>query len=64
MNLENLSVQEMNTKELTTTDGGGFWEYVADYVIGEVIGGLVDLAVDSVTNPETYYDADPWDRVI
>ena len=30
MNLENLGVQELNAKEMKTTDGGGFWRNLAD----------------------------------
>jgi hypothetical protein len=51
MNLENLNVQEMSIKELTTTDGGGwFADLVEDvsYGVGYAVGVAVGTAVVAV----------------
>lgn len=55
MNLENLSVQEMNANEMATTDGGnGFWDFVVDYVALEIIGAVIDASIDHCNNGAGY----------
>lgn len=45
MNLENLGVQEMNSKEMTSIEGGGWFTDAVGTAIGVVVGAVVATVV-------------------
>ncbi|ANH59511.1 hypothetical protein [Dokdonia donghaensis] len=60
-----MNLQELNQAEMLDTNGGsGIWDAIVGYVVENVVDAAIDAFEDTIENAGTYYDADPWDRVI